>query len=144
MAATDTVSSSSATRRKDVSGRTVIADQVVATIAGIAAREVEGVHNMGGGASRAVGAVRDTVTRSSDPTRGVKVEVGEKQAAVDLDIVVLYGTEIAETAQEIRSHVAFAVERMTGLEVVEVNINIRDVHVPGDDSDEEEEEARVR
>jgi uncharacterized alkaline shock family protein YloU len=144
MAATDTTSSSSA-RRKDVAGKTVIADTVVATIAGIAAREVDGVHTMGGGASRAMGAVRDTVTRSAgDPTRGVKVEVGEKQAAIDLDVVVVYGTEIADAANEIRSHVAFAIERMTGLEVVEVNINVRDVHVPGDDSDNEEENARVR
>ena len=142
MAATDTTSSNTS-RRKDVAGKTVIADTVVATIAGIAAREVDGVHTMGGGASRAMGAVRDTVTRSADPTRGVKVEVGEKQAAIDLDVVVMYGTEITDAAAAIRSHVAFAIERMTGLEVVEVNINIRDVHVPGDDS-EDEEEVRVR
>ena len=130
-------------RHGDVGGRTVVADTVVATIAGIATREVDGVHSMGGGASRAVGAVRDRVAGSSDPTRGVKVEVGEKQAAIDLDVVVLYGTEIADAAAGIRSHVADAVERMTGLEVVEVNINVRDVHVPGDDSDEDED-VRVR
>jgi uncharacterized alkaline shock family protein YloU len=148
MAATETFSSntstsSSSNRHKGVTGKVVIADTVVATIAGIATREVEGVHAMGGGASRAVGAVRDRVSRSADHTRGVTVEVGEKQAAIDLDIVVLYGTEIAEAAAGIRSHVASAVERMTGLEVVEVNINIRDVHVPGEESDEEEE-TRVR
>ena len=131
-------------RKKAPGGRTTIADSVVATIAGIATREVEGVHTMGAGASRAVGAVRDRVARSSDPTRGVKVEVGEEQAALDLDIIVVYGTEIADAAADIRSSVTNAVERMTGLEVVEINIHVRDVHVPGDDSDEEEEEARVR
>ncbi|MCL2551691.1 MAG: Asp23/Gls24 family envelope stress response protein [Actinomycetia bacterium] len=145
MAATDTSTptSTSTNRHKGIAGKVVIADTVVATIAGIATREVEGVHAMGGGASRAVGAVRDRVARSADHTRGVRVEVGEKQAAVDLDIVVLYGTEIADAAAQIRTHVAGAVERMTGLEVVEVNVNVRDVHVPGEESDEEEE-VRVR
>jgi uncharacterized alkaline shock family protein YloU len=145
MAATDTLSpdTSSASRRKDVAGKTVIADTVVATIAGIATREVDGVHTMGGGPSRAMGAVRDTMTRTPDPTRGVKVEVGEKQAAIDLDVVVLYGTEITDASDAIRSHVAFAVERMTGLEVVEVNINVRDVYVPGEENDEDEN-VRVR
>lgn len=131
-------------RKKDMPGRTTIADTVVSTIAGIATREVDGVHTMGGGASRAMGAVRDTVARSSDPSRGVKVEVGEEQAAVDLDIVVLYGTEIADCADRIRAGVTNAVERMTGLEVVEININVRDVHVPGEESDEEESTGRVR
>ncbi|WNI17978.1 Asp23/Gls24 family envelope stress response protein [Actinacidiphila sp. ITFR-21] len=144
MANTENVTGAVTSRKKDVSGRTSIADSVVATIAGIATREVDGVHAMGAGASRAVGAVRDRVARSADPTRGVKVEVGEKQAAVDLDIAVLYDVEIADTAAEIRTEVATAVERMTGLEVVEVNVNVRDVHVPGDDGDEDEDDARVR
>ncbi|SDN67445.1 Asp23/Gls24 family envelope stress response protein [Actinacidiphila guanduensis] len=127
------------------SGKTTIADSVVATIAGIATREVEGVYAMGGGPSRAVGAVRDRVARGADHTRGVKVEVGEKEAAVDLDIVVLYGTEIADAADDIRSSVTNAVERMTGLDVVEININVRDVHVPGEEPDEDEDEnVRVR
>lgn len=143
MANTENASRSVSSRRSDVGGRTTIADSVVAVIAGIAAREVDGVHTMGGGASRAVGAVRDTVSRSTDFTRGVKVEVGEKQAAVDLDIVCLYGTEIGDAATQIRSHVANAVERMTGLEVVEINVNVRDVYVPGEDNDEEDD-SRVR
>jgi uncharacterized alkaline shock family protein YloU len=143
-ASTPATSKSSSNRHKSVAGKVVIADTVVATVAGIATREVDGVHAMGGGASRAVGAVRDRVARSADHTRGVRVEVGEKQAAIDLDVVVLYGTEIADAAAQIRSHVAGAVERMTGLEVVEVNVNVRDVHVPGEDTDEDEEEVRVR
>jgi len=115
---------------------------VVATIAGIAAREVEGVYAMGGGTARAVGAVRDRVARSTEHTRGVKVEVGERQAAVDLDLVVEFGTEIDDTADDIRDSVAAAVGRMTGLETVEINVNVRDVHVPGEEP--EEEEVRVR
>lgn len=123
-------------------GTTVIADTVVSTIAGIAVRETEGIHSLGGGASRALGAVKDKVSRSSDPSRGVKVEVGEKQTALDIDVVVEYGVEILEVAREVRSRVTDAVETMTGLEVVEINIKVLDVHVPGaDEGDEESERA---
>ena len=145
MTTAEHVSTSVSGRKSQTAGKTTIADTVVATIAGIATRDVEGVHTMGGGGARAVGAVRDRVSRTQDHTRGVKVEVGEKQAAIDLDVVVVYGSQIADTASEIRSSVTSAVERMTGLEVVEININVRDVNVPGEESEDEEEDvARVR
>lgn len=121
-------------------GTTTIADSVVATIAGIAVRETDGVHSLGKGPSRALGAVRDKVSRSSDPGRGVKVEVGKKQTAVDVDIVVDYGVAILEAADSIRTRVTDAVETMTGLEVVEINIKVLDVHIPGTDDDEDEDE----
>ncbi|MGW2659266.1 Asp23/Gls24 family envelope stress response protein, partial [Streptomyces sp. NPDC001478] len=90
-------------------------------------------------------AVKDKVSRSSDASRGVKVEVGEKQTAVDVDIVVEYGVSIIDTAKNIRLRVTDAVETMTGLEVVEINIRVLDVHVPGDDSDgDDETEQRSR
>jgi len=130
-----------------VGGRTSIADGVVATTAGLAAREVEGVADLGGSASRAFGAVRDRVARSTDPTRGVKVEVGERQAAIDLDVVVDYGVRIAETAAALRSHVARTVTEITGLEVVEVNIAVNEIRLPGSsDNDDEDEDKpdRVR
>ncbi|MEU2025122.1 Asp23/Gls24 family envelope stress response protein [Streptomyces sp. NPDC016469] len=125
-------------------GTTTIADNVVATIAGIAVRETDGVHSVGKGPSRALGAVKDKVSRSSDPGRGVKVEVGEKQTAVDVDIVVEYGAPILDTARSLRTNVTDAVETMTGLEVVEININVTDVHVPGEDDDEDEDETSTR
>ncbi|AGI87762.1 Asp23/Gls24 family envelope stress response protein [Streptomyces albidoflavus] len=134
-----------ADRNGPVKGRTTIADSVVATIAGIAARETSGVYAMGGGMKRALGAVRDRVSSSSDPTRGVKVEVGEKQAAVDLDIVVEYGESISDVARQIRSNVARAIGQMTALEVVEVNIAVDDVHIEGEeDEDEEQSTSRVQ
>ncbi|MFH9615072.1 Asp23/Gls24 family envelope stress response protein [Streptomyces pratensis] len=120
-------------------GRTTIADGVVATIAGIAIRETDGVHSVGRGASKAMGAVAGRVGGTSGGGRGVKVEVGEKQTAVDVDIEVEYGIPIHELADRIRTRVTDAVETMTGLEVVEININVFGVHVPGDDDDEEEE-----
>ncbi|MFI6579314.1 Asp23/Gls24 family envelope stress response protein [Nocardiopsis sp. NPDC050513] len=116
-------------------GHTHIADGVVAKIAGMAAREIGGVHAMGGGAARAVGAVRDAVTRGGDSgsvTRGVTVEVGERQAAVDIDLVVEYGVAIQDLAAAVRRNVTAAVERMTGLEVAEINIRVDDIHLPDD------------
>ncbi|GGU48978.1 Asp23/Gls24 family envelope stress response protein [Streptomyces lavendofoliae] len=125
-------------------GRTTIADAVVVKIAGMAAREVDGVHALGGGLARTVGAVRDRVPGGrASITRGVKVEVGERQSAVDLELVVEYGVPIADVAGAVRENVVEAVERMTGLEVVEVNIAVDDVHLPEDD-DEEAPEGRVR
>lgn len=115
-------------------GTTTIADIVVQKVAGLAAREVPGVHALGGGGARAFGALRDRIPgASSSIGQGVSVEVGEKQAAVDLEIVVEYGVHIAEVARVVRRNVIIAIEQMTALEVVEVNINVNDVHIPGDD-----------
>ena len=124
-------------------GRTTIADGVVEKIAGLAAREVFGVHTMGSGLSRTFGAVRDRVPGGSKSvSRGVKVEVGEVQTALDLEIVVEYGVSITDVAGAVRENVIAAVERMTGLEVVEVNIAVSDVKLPEDE--EEEPESRLQ
>ncbi|WP_432042714.1 Asp23/Gls24 family envelope stress response protein [Streptomyces cadmiisoli] len=127
-------------------GRTTIADGVVAKIAGTAAREVPGIHNLGAGMARALGAMRERVPGGgSGVTRGVKVEVGERQAALDLDVVVEYGVSIVDVAGDVRTNVISAVERMTGLEVVEVNIVVDDVHLPDEEEEEAEpDEGRVR
>ncbi|MFJ5266458.1 Asp23/Gls24 family envelope stress response protein [Streptomyces sp. NPDC088387] len=120
-------------------GRTTIADGVVEKIAGLAARDVIGVHAMGSGLSRTFGAVRDRVPGGSKAvTRGVKAEVGEVQTALDLEIVVDYGVSIADVAKDVRENVVAAVERMTGLEVVEVNIAVSDVKLPDEEDDEPE------
>jgi len=115
-------------------GATTIADTVVQKIAGLAAREVNGVYDLGGGAARALSALRDRIPGASGSVgQGVSVEVGEKQAAVDLQLLVEYGVAIADLARAVRRNVITAIEQMTGLEVVEVNINVNDVHIPGDD-----------
>ncbi|MFG3285843.1 Asp23/Gls24 family envelope stress response protein [Streptomyces sp. NPDC048111] len=124
-------------------GRTTIADGVVEKIAGMAARDVVGVHAMGSGLSRTFGAVRDRVPGGKPAvTRGVKAEVGEVQTALDLEIVVDYGVSIAEVARDVRENVVSAVERMTGLEVVEVNIAVSDVKLP--EEEDEEPESRLQ
>ncbi|MET4921843.1 Asp23/Gls24 family envelope stress response protein [Streptomyces sp. PSRA5] len=128
----------------DVKGKTTIADSVVASIAGIATRDASGVYAMGGGISRTLGAARDKMGRSDDVSRGVRVEVGEKEAAVDLSVVVEYGYPITRTTDDIRSGVSDTVGSMTGLDVVEVNIDVLDVHVPGSDDDDSGESPRTR
>ncbi|MGI8870954.1 MAG: Asp23/Gls24 family envelope stress response protein [Mycobacteriales bacterium] len=128
-------------------GRTSISDAVVQKIAGIATREVNGVHNLGTGSARAFGALRERIPGSGGPqiTQGVTVEVGEKQTAIDLDIVVEYGVAIAQLAQNVRRNVIQAVERMTGLEVIEVNIAVDDIKIAGDETaDETPEPSRVQ
>ncbi|WP_335936028.1 Asp23/Gls24 family envelope stress response protein [Streptomyces sp. PTD5-9] len=126
-------------------GRTSIADGVVEKIAGMAARDVVGVHAMGSGLSRTFGAVRDRVPGGGrSVARGVKAEVGESQTALDLEIVVDYGVAIADVARDVRENVIAAVERMTGLEVVEVNIAVTDVKLPDEPDDEELPETRLQ
>ncbi|MEC4020556.1 Asp23/Gls24 family envelope stress response protein [Streptomyces sp. H27-D2] len=124
-------------------GRTTIADGVVAKIAGMAARDVPGVYAMGGGFARGMGAMRERVpgVGGKSLTSGVKVEVGEAQTVVDLEIVVEYGVSIIEVAGDVRENVITAIERMTGLEVIEVNIAVGDVKLP--DEEDEEPERRV-
>ncbi|MCU1547353.1 MAG: Asp23/Gls24 family envelope stress response protein [Arthrobacter sp.] len=112
------------------SGRTVISEAAVAKVAGIAARSVPGVHSLGSGPSRTLGAIRDAVG-GSDHAAGVRVEVGETQVAVDIDLVALYGTPLHALADQIRAAVYAAVEELVGLQVIEVNIEINDVYVPG-------------
>lgn len=129
-------------------GKTSIADSVVSKIAGIAAREVSGVHKLGGGAARAFGSLRDRIPGSStNLSQGVTVEVGEKQAAVDLQMVVEYGVAISDLAASVRKNVISAIERMTGLQVTEVNISVDDIYIPGEDDEQdpgESEPARVQ
>lgn len=128
------------------SGRTAIADSVVAKVVGVAAREVPGVYEMGGGMSRAMGAVRERLPgggAGSGLTQGVAVEVGERQAAIDLDLIAEYGVSIPDLANGVRRNVTNAVEKICGLEVTEVNIAVDDVHLPTDGG-EEQEESRVQ
>src|SRR5688572_29652856 len=124
-------------------GKINIAQGVVQKIAGVACREVAGVYSMGSGTARAFGAMRERIPGSSGPNvaQGVGVEVGETQAALDLDIVVDYGANIAELGRGVQRNVKQSIERMTGLEVVEVNVNVDDVHLP--DTGEDQSSARV-
>ena len=99
-------------------------------MAGIAAQEVEAVQ-MGGGASRAVGGVLDSVRGGPSSTRGVTVEVGEEETAIDLSMSVEYGRSIPQVSEAVRTNVIRRVENLVGLQVTEVNITVNDVLLPG-------------
>ena len=119
-------------------GTTTIGDGVVSKVAGMAAREVAGVHALGGGASRALGAMTSKVGLSGERGQGVSVEVGEREAAIDITLVVDYGESIARIAAAVRDNVIKRVEGITGLSVVEVNIEVDDLYF-GDDSGSDDE-----
>jgi len=115
-------------------GSTTIADTVVTKIASIAAREVRGVHDLGGGTARAIGGVTRSVGIGDERTQGVAVEVGEREAAVDLTVVVEYGESIPRIARTLRENITRRIEGMTGLTVTEVNIAVNDLYFPGDEA----------
>lgn len=106
-------------------GKITFADEVVAIIAGLAASEIEGVAAMSGGIA---GGIAEKLGRKN-LSKGVKVEIGDKEAAIDLYIVVEYGARIPEIAWNIQENTKKAVETMTGLDVVEVNIHVQGVNL---------------
>ena len=115
-------------------GEVKIVDDVVATIAGLAAVEVKGVAGMSGGF---VGGIAEMLGKKS-LSKGVKVEIKEKVAIIDLYTIVEYGTKIPDVAWEIQESVKRAVETMTGIEVNEVNIHVQGVHFPEENIEQEE------
>lgn len=118
-------------------GDTTVAESVVAKIAGMATREVPGVYAMGNAARRAVNALAQRIPGSqTNVTGGVSVEKGETQTAIEIAIVLDYGESVVQVSEQIRENVIQAVEYGTGLEVVAVNINVTDVHLPDDDSED--------
>ncbi|HOM01345.1 MAG TPA: Asp23/Gls24 family envelope stress response protein [Acetivibrio sp.] len=122
-------------------GTLKISEEVVAIIAGIAAMEVPGVAGMSGGIA---GGIAEMLGRKN-LSKGVKVEVGDKEAAIDLYIIVEYGCRIPEVSWNIQERVKKAIETMTGLDVVEVNIHIQGVNIEKEHKkDSDEEQVRVR
>ena len=102
-----------------------IADDVVAVIAGVAASEVPGVYSMSGGFA---GGISEVLSGKKNLAKGIKVEVGEKETKIDVNIIVEYGTRIPDVAFEIQNRVKKAVESMTGLKVLEVNAHVQGVN----------------
>jgi uncharacterized alkaline shock family protein YloU len=128
-------------------GGTRIEDSVVSKIAGIAAQEVDGVR-MGGGTSQAIGGLLSSVTGSSGgsggQSRGVSVEVGEVEAAVDVTLTVAYGISIPQVAEAVRRNIINRVENLVGLRVTEVNITVNDVFFPEQEQQQQQQEQQQR
>lgn len=124
--------------KTDEVGSIRIADEVVAIIAGLAATEVSGVAGMSGGIA---GGIAEMLGRKN-LSKGVKVEVGEKEAAVDIYVIVEFGVRIPDVALRIQQGVKQAIEGMTGLKAVEINVHVQGVVFP--QAEQGEEEQRVR
>lgn len=127
------------TKKETKLGTIRIADDVVSIIAGLAATEIDGIAGMSAGL---VGGIAEILGRKNF-AKGVKVEVGEREAAVDLYIIVKYGVRIPDVALAAQENVKQAIETMTGLSVVEVNIHVQGVGFPEEET-QEEEPVRVR
>lgn len=121
-------------------GQISFADDVVAVIAGLAAIEIDGVVAMSGGVADGIA----EMLGRKNLTRGVKVEVGSSEAAIDLDMIAEYGACIPEVARKVQENVKKAVEMMTGLEVVEVNVNVLGVSMDSKQPKEAETPTRVK
>ena len=117
-------------------GVTIVETPVVSQVVGIAAQEVEGVQ-MGGAGSRAAGSLLEGITGGGgggQTTRGVVVEVGDEEAAIDLDMSVEYGKSIPQLSEAVRRNIVNRVENLVGLEVAVVNITVNDVLFPDQQS----------
>lgn len=111
-------------------GTTAIGEAAVAKVAAAAARSVEGVHSLGVGGPRSFGALRGAVGSGPESSPGVTAEVGATEAAVDVVLTAAFGRPLHHIADDVRSEVYRAVESLTGLRVIEVNVEIGDVHLP--------------
>jgi len=118
-------------------GTTTIAEVVVTKVAGIAAREVSGVHRLGSAVSRALGAVTQRLQVGDASTQGVNVEVTDSDARVTMNVVIDYGESIPEVAQAIRDNVVRRIEASTGLHCAAVDIAVTDLYFPGDDDEDQ-------
>lgn len=114
-------------------GTIKIANEVVAIIASLAASEIPGVASMSGG-------VGSGIAEMLGHKKGVKVETGDEECVVDLSVVVQYGISIPDVAQSIQKNVKDAIESMTGLNAVEINIHVQGVHFANEEEKNEEEE----
>jgi uncharacterized alkaline shock family protein YloU len=121
-------------------GTIQIAPEVIEIIAGMAAMDVNGVAGMSGGIG---GGIAQLLGRKN-LTKGVKVEVGDKKAVVDVSIIVEYGHRIPELAYVVQQNVKNAINSMTALEVIEVNVHIHNVHFKESEAPAEDESTMQR
>ncbi len=121
-------------QKDGIRGKITMNEDVVATIAGLAARDIKGIHSLG---------KSSLINFGDSPTRGVEAEVGDKQAALDLDVAVNYGCDIKKVAQQLRREIADQVMQMAGRDVIEVNIHVVDIKLPEEEAPVVEESPRV-
>jgi len=118
-----------------------IADDVVAVIAGVAVSEVPGVAGMSGGFA---GGISEVLSGKKNLSKGIKVQVDSKEAMIDVNIIVEYGSRIPDVAFDIQNRVKTAVESMTGLKVTTVNVHIQGVNTEPKKEEKEEKEEKKK
>jgi uncharacterized alkaline shock family protein YloU len=116
-----------------VDGTTEVLPSVVQKVVSLSAREIPGVVALGSGGSRAVGALRQTFTGGSENLAGVRVDLSDQQARIAMDVVIEYGAGTRELVRALRRHIPKAVEEIAGVPVVQLDIVVTDVHLPGED-----------
>ena len=120
-------------------GKISFAPDVIATIANLAASEVAGVTGLGGGFADSISGILNS---NKNYTKGVRVEVGNEEAAIDLIINVLYGSKIQKVCSEVQNEVKKAVETMTGLRVVEVNVSVQAITFENRDNEDKADKKK--
>ena len=116
-----------------------ISNETVATYAGIAVSEVPGVYGMAGGFAAGI---TESLSGKKNLAKGIKVDVEEKNAKIDVSIIVEYGARIPEVAYEIQTRVKKSVENMTGLKVLEVNVHVQGVETPKEEAKKEDKKEK--
>lgn len=117
-------------------GNVKISDDVIAIIAGVAATEVKGVVGMSGGITGGI----TELLGMKNMSKGVKVELNDDKAKVDLFIIVEYGSNIAQVGKEVQNNVKASIENMTALNVIEINVNIQGVSLPKENKEEKKQD----
>ena len=118
-----------------------IADDVVSIIAGKAVSEISGVAGMAGGFA---GGISEVLSGKKNLSKGIKVDVEEKEVKIDVNIIVEYGVRIPDVAFEIQNRVKKAVETMTGLNVTSVNVHVQGVNIPEEKEEQKNEEEEEK
>ncbi|OUE26787.1 Alkaline shock protein 23 [Clavibacter michiganensis] len=121
-------------------GDTVVTDGVVAKVAGLAVRDIPGVHALGGGAARVIGQLRDRIGQT-DLTQGISVETAEAGVSFQVTLVAEYGVPLQQVAADVRAAITDAVTELVGRPVTRVDVTIADIVLPGEGSDDEAVEA---
>jgi len=117
-------------------GDTTVTDGVIAKVAGLAVRDIPGVHALGGGAARVIGQLRDRIGQT-DLTQGIAVDVQEAGVAFQVTLVAEYGVPLQDVAAEVRAAISEAVRELVGRPVARVDVTVADIVLPGEDSDDE-------
>jgi len=121
-------------------GDTVVTDGVVAKVAGLAVRDIPGVHALGGGAARVIGQLRDRIGQT-DLTQGISVETEAAGVSFQVTLVAEYGVPLPDVAADVRAAITDAVTELVGRTVTRVDVTIADIVLPGEGSDDAAAEA---